>query len=238
MERRERLLEDVQDSVFFLLLDELSEHQGKAYQKLNRDLQSEPDTTVPSEVTTACRQTIRKAFQMLNRKHRGTKATAILKKTVIAVAIMVTLITGALAALPVFRDSTLNWVAEIVDDGTLFQFRNSYTNTDWDFTWLPLGYTCTEDEEGVLTFEDSEGNFLHITIMPRDGSRTLIDTEDADVIKDLEIREFPTKLVVKDNWVTIVWNYLETDYYFVIAGGNLTSSEICQIADGIYPAQK
>ena len=66
MTHSEKMRENYEDAVFFLLMDQLANEQGKYYQEINEQLKNDPTFKVPCEVSQACYRTIHQEFSKIN----------------------------------------------------------------------------------------------------------------------------------------------------------------------------
>ena len=58
MTRHERLLENYEDAYFALLMEDVAQVEGARLDQLNMELQNDPHTAVPEELTKRCLRTI------------------------------------------------------------------------------------------------------------------------------------------------------------------------------------
>ena len=66
---REKIRENYEDAMFFMLMDRLAEEQGKEYKKINDELRDSPEFVVPEEIRKECYRTINKEFARIRRKN-------------------------------------------------------------------------------------------------------------------------------------------------------------------------
>ena len=110
MTRHERLLENYEDAYFALLMEDVAQMEGARLDQLNMELQNDPHTAVPEELTKRCLKTINAHFSNMRRS----SSLRIVKKAInlaaILIAISTLLFTSAFAISDEFRTATLNLV--------------------------------------------------------------------------------------------------------------------------------
>jgi hypothetical protein len=62
MTRHEQLLENYEDAYFALLMEEVAQQEGERMEKLNQELQADPNAAVPAELDRRCLKTIDRCF--------------------------------------------------------------------------------------------------------------------------------------------------------------------------------
>ena len=233
----EKLRENYEDAVFYLLMDQLADEQGRRYQQINDELKKDPAYDVPREISEICYRTITREVSRTYRATRIRVAKKALQQVAIIIAAVVVLTAGALAISPTLRAYALNLALETFDDHTSIRFLSSET-TDVDAIlkaeWLPTGYICTSssDDDKMWTFEDGEGHWVILIIEPMSVEIGL-DTEDASLVEEIRIGENRGIYVEKGIEHSIVWGNPATEQVFTMISNGLEKLDMEKAAENI-----
>ena len=110
MTRHERLLENYEDAYFALLMEDVAQMEGARLDQLNMELQNDPHTAVPEELTKRCLKTINAHFSNMRRSSSLRVVKKAINLAAILIAISTLLFTSAFAISDEFRTATLNLV--------------------------------------------------------------------------------------------------------------------------------
>ena len=127
MTHYEKMRENYEDAVFYLLMDQLAGKQEKEYNRINEELKNDPTFEVPAEMRKASYRTIKKEFSKAHRATVKRVAWKVFQRVSILIAIVTLLITGALAISPKLRVYALNLALETFDDHTSIRFLSPKT---------------------------------------------------------------------------------------------------------------
>lgn len=237
MTHSEKMRENYEDAVFFLLMDQLANEQGKYYQEINEQLKNDPTFKVPCEVSQACYRTIHQEFSKINQTEIKRVAGKVFQRVAILIATLTLLITGALAISPELRAYALNLALETFDDHTSIRFLSPKT-TDVDAIlkaeWLPTGYICanSSDDDKMWTFEDGEGHWV-ILIIETMSVEIGVDTEDASLVEEIRIGKNHGIYVEKGSEHSIVWGNPDTEQVFTMVSNGLEKIDMEKAAEKI-----
>ena len=237
MNHRERMVENYEDAVFSLLMDQLADEQGEKYRLLNEELKDDPECVVPEQFSKACHQTINKEFSKIHGKHTRKTAGKLFQRIAVLIAIFLILMTSALALSPSLRAQALNWVLEVLEDRTSISF-STYPESAavLETRWLPEGYTCTSVSEDNTSwkFENESHGWIFLNMTPSDGSKMIVDTENADLVQEETVRGNQCLHVEKEGCVTLVWNDVESGQVFTLIGESVDAETLLKMAENIF----
>lgn len=237
MTHYEKMRENYEDAVFYLLMNQLAGKQEKEYNKINEELKNDPTFEVPAEMRKASYRTIKKEFSKAHRATAKRVAWKAFQRVSILIAIVTLLITGALAISPKLQVYALNLALETFDDHTSIRFLSPKT-TDVDAIlkaeWLPTGYICanSSDDGKMWTFEDGEGHWVILIIEPI-SVEIGIDTENASLVEEVRIGENRGIYVEKDSEHSIVWGNPDTEQVFTMVSNGLKKLDMEKAAEKI-----
>lgn len=237
MNHRERRVENYEDAVFFLLMDQLADEQGEKYRLLNEELKNDSEYVVPEQFSKACYQTINKEFSKIRGKHTRKTVGKLFQKIAVLVAIFLLLVTSALALSPSLRAQALNWVLEVLDDRTSISFSEATESAAvLETRWLPDGYTCSSVSENnsVWQFEDGTENWIILTVVPLEGSKISIDTENAELVREETVRGNQGMHVEKDGCITLVWSDAASEKVLSLFGNGTDFETLLKMAENIF----
>lgn len=213
MTRHERLLENYEDAYFALLMEDVAQVEGARLDQLNMELQNDPHTAVPEELTKRCLRTINAHFSNMRRN----SSLRIVKKAInlaaILIAISTLLFTSAFAISDEFRTATLNLVIAANEKYTQLKMKqedtpqesgNTVVADDSEFfknirlAWLPEGYEYLSGEYDYQAIFANDANEW-ITINRFDGASTYnVDTEGAEIVEEIMINGNSGLRIVKN----------------------------------------
>ena len=239
MTHYEKMRENYEDAVFYLLMDQLANEQGKKYKELNEQLKKAPAFVVPPEVSHACYRTIHKEFSKAHQAEAIRIAGKVFQRVAILIATLTLLITGALAISPELRAYTLNLVIETFDNHANIHFfslekEKEGTMAKPETDWLPDGYTCTyqSDDDMVKKFRDEEEHWITFIISP-DSVGVDLDTENASVMENVYIGGCQGLYVERPDDNSLIWGDTSEGKVFTLLSDNLDKNAIINIAENI-----
>ena len=237
MTHHEKLRGNYEDAVFYLLMDQLANEQGRKYQQINDELKNDPAYEVPDEISKSCYRTIKREFSKVYRADRSRLAKRVFQQVAILIAVLIALVSGALAISPSLRDYALNLALETFDDHTSIRFFTSETNAETDALitgWLPTGYIRTNisDSNEMWKFEDGDGHWMILIVEP-DGAEINLDTEGASLVEDIHIGGNFGVYVEKEEDHSLVWGKSDTGQVFTLLSNGLEKSEMKKVAENI-----
>ena len=118
MTKRERLLEEYEDSLFALIMDEFAEEEGKRLLEENERLKQDSNASIPIETNKRCLRTITKAFSRKRNQEIRTIFSKAFKNVAVFVLVFITIYGTAYAAFSEVRVQTLNFLIATSDVST------------------------------------------------------------------------------------------------------------------------
>ena len=266
MDRQDKLRERYEDDLLALLMDSLLEEEGQALLEEIERLNADPDAAIPAGLDKKCRALLQSAFPDKPIKKPKWMTGKILKRVLIAAVLAATMLVTAYAAVPEFRVGVLNLFLEIKEYGTYFFFYSNEANTPapalassgpliikdgmpFKFSYVPDGYELFRQE--AVDFGANGTDFycgyyctakeaeVYFEITPiSEGTRTLIDTEDA-TITDINIHGYEGQLIEKIDLRTgkecfmYLWFDLDNRLMFYYSSHGIPFEESQRIFDGI-----
>lgn len=238
MTHYEKMRENYEDAVFYLLMDQLADKQGEEYKKINEQLKNDSTFEVPNEIRQACFRTIRKEFTKTHRADAKRIARKVFQRAAILIAILTLLITGALAVSPELRARALNLVIETFDGHANIHFFPSKKESSMgmiELGWLPDGYVCTykSDENTIWNFIGEGEHWITLIVSP-DSSGIDLDTEDASTVENMYIGDCQGLYVERPDDNSLIWGNSNMEKGFVLASDNLDKATIKKIVENIF----
>lgn len=237
MTHSEKMRENYEDAVFYLLMDHVADAQGAHYQTLHQQLAQDPAFDVPPAVSRAGRRTIDRAFSKAHRAKARRTAGKVFRRCAILIAILTLLVTGALAASPELRAYTMNLIIERFDGHaniSFFPSEQEEVTIKLETEWLPAGYLCTyrSDDGRTWEFENDEAHWIML-IITTDNAGFDLDTENASVIKDVSINGHQGLYVERPADNSLLWGDPDVGKVFALCTDDLDEAEIRQMAEQI-----
>lgn len=238
MTRHEQLLENYEDAYFALLMEEVAQQEGERMEKLNHELQADPNAAVPAELDRRCLKTIDRCFAKQRYQSAWRTTGRILNRVAVAAAVMMLMFTTAFAASPTFRTSTLNLIIQTFDDHTSLSFAEPADTLQYTIVagWLPNGFTLEASERNSTvvwnTYKSSDNREMHMALYDEDGSSLGTDTENANV-QNMDIQGYHAMVIEKENSIQIVWGDMTRNIFVEILGINMSEDDMLQIAENL-----
>jgi len=233
---REKIRENYEDAMFFMLMDRLAEEQGEEYKKINDDLKDNPEFVVPEEIRKECYRTINKEFARIRRKNSRMVVKKVFQRVSILIAILLLMITTALALSAELRTKAFNWAIEIMDDHSTITFGSEQiTGSDIKVEWVPTEYECVSvsDDKTFWQFQNSQEEWIILTAVDGTGSEVNLDTENASVIEEVIVLNEDGLYIEKDGNVTLFWTNKSSGHAFTLFSNKLDKKDMIKIAENI-----
>ena len=215
MKSRKDLMEQYEDAIFAVMMDKIMTEEGAELLRENERLKADPDFVIPEEVDRRSLKTISRCFAREKRTRAVHVAWRVFQRVSVAAFTAMLLFTGIYAASPEVRTATLNLLIEVSDVATSMSFEEGSmvkATSDmedllpYEFTELPEGFTL--DETGGDRFSCWKRyigeNDAIIILEVINGSESIVhqfDTEDADIVEDIEINGHVGLLMEKNDWI-------------------------------------
>ena len=121
MNEDERLYEQYEDAFFALLMNRVTEANGKELMQKNEELLTDPDAAVPDRLRKRCLHTIEKSYRKAQIQKAAKKTLRTLNRVALWILIPLFLFVGVFAASETVRVKTLNYLIETFDVGTSYE---------------------------------------------------------------------------------------------------------------------
>ena len=241
MNQEKTLQENYYDTLFALLMHNVTLSEGEKALKMSEQLNSDPTAEVPEATTKRILEAIRQTIGK-EQRHMGRRAAMrALNVVAVAIAIVALLFATAFASSADFRAKIMNLVTEIFDEGTAFHFgeRESFgiSNEDGmiEIGWLPDDLKLVEHNVSEVSerfyFAADDGRYILLMYEVGDYRKLTIDTENADMVQFL-LGSKEAFYLEKNSVLTILIPDAEVGYVFLHAEG-ISTEELIDIAENI-----
>ena len=250
MTRREKLLDEYEDSLFALIMDEFAEEEGKRLLEENERLKQDPNANIPIDTNKRCLRTISKTFARKRHQEVRTIFSKALKNVAVFVLAIIIMYGTAYAAFSEVRVQTLNFLIAVSDVSTrltLVSVGDSPNSISTDKK-LMYGYRIPnlpdefvlEDEEisrkssWVQYIDENDGNVgIVFSVTLGNGTVLNIDSEDAASIQKVEIHGFDGLLIEKNDRIDVVWGDTDHDALISVFSNGMDRETVIFYAEAI-----
>ncbi len=250
MTRREKLLDEYEDSLFALIMDEFAEEEGKRLLEENERLKQDPNANIPIDTNKRCLRTISKTFARKRHQEVRTIFSKALKNVAVFVLAIIIMYGTAYAAFSEVRVQTLNFLIAVSDVSTrltLVSVGDSPNSISTDKKLL-YGYRIPnlpdefvlEDEEisrkssWVQYIDENDGNVgIVFSVTLGNGTVLNIDSEDAASIQKVEIHGFDGLLIEKNDRIDVVWGDTDHDALISVFSNGMDRETVIFYAEAI-----
>ena len=236
MARREELLEQLGETVFALMMEEVIRVEGRKALEENERLNADESFVVPEETYRKGLSTIKKCFSKNTRQTTMRTMSKLISRVAVFVLILLLLFTTAFATIPEFRATTMNLIAEVFDDRTRIGIRaveQSETESDSLVGWVPEGFELMDkgrsDDAVWEKYGDSEGSSIEANICFQDSLIWELDTEEAE-IKTIVVGEYSAMIIYKGELLQFVCPVKESNRVYYIRGVGICEETVLQMA--------
>lgn len=161
----------------------------------------------------------RRMAQLLRRQQRSPRmnqALLVLKRTVAAVLVLITVSFAGLMTVEAFRNRVIQMVVQVFEELTEFRYRSTSTNTEIPeviFGYIPEGMeettrTIRPSVRTHIKYEDGAGGFFDLRqtiLLPGDAYTKILNTEDA-ITENITVRGHEAIANFKSGNSTILWS--------------------------------
>lgn len=250
MTRREKLLDEYEDSLFALIMDEFAEEEGKRLLEENERLKQDPNANIPIDTNKRCLRTISKTFARKRHQEVRTIFSKALKNVAVFVLAIIIMYGTAYAAFSEVRIQTLNFLIAVSDVSTrltLVSVGDSPNSISTDKKLL-YGYRIPnlpdefvlEDEEisrkssWVQYIDENDSNVgIVFSVTLGNGTVLNIDSEDAASIQKVEIHGFDGLLIEKNDRIDVVWGDTDHDALISVFSNGMDRETVIFYAEAI-----
>ena len=241
MTKREILLEQLEETVFALMMEDVAKEEGRKALEENERLKEDECAAVPVTVYRKGLATIRRQFSQQNRRVIMRTTSKVISRVAVIVLVMLLLFTTAFATIPKLRTKTLNLIVEVFDDRTRIEFGDSISEASAEeresiVDWIPEGFELVDKGESDVAvwerYSNSENALLEARIYFGEGNAYEIDTEDARVEK-IEVCGYPATMVFKEESIQLSVPVLESKRVYCVRGKGVDKETILHMAEGM-----
>ena len=249
--------EQYEDALFALLMDQAAESEGRRLMEENERLKQDPAAAVPEEARRRCLEAIDRAYRQREREEKRARRRAFARKACAwaggaAAAILLTF-TVALAASPSFRTGMYNLVVEVCEEFTSLRIKSGdeleelhptaedpvvFGGGKFALTCLPedshiISQNTTNTATTLFISGASDEDIVTINIYFITNPEITIDTEDADLVSDIEINGHPGLIVIKDSRVQIAWIDSVNSLHYSLTAFQYSEEDSISLAESI-----
>ena len=239
MTKREMLLEQLEETAFALMMEEVAKEEGKKALEENERLKADDSFIVPESTYRKGIVTIKRYFSQKNRQPVMRTVSKVVSRVAVIVLVMLMLFATAFATIPEFRKETLNLIIEVFADRTRIEFGEDmpYASTsDSLVSWVPDGFELVDKGGADFSvwerYRSGEGALMEARIYFDDGVAYEMDTEDAYVEK-FEVRGHSATMVFKEESIHLSVPVLESRRVYFVRGEGVNSSTVMQMAESM-----
>lgn len=246
MTRQEELQDQLEDTVFALLMNEAMQREGQQiWTEYQKEKKEGTCPTVPKDTNRRMTAFIRKQFQKKKRQHRRKTVFRIMQYSAAAVCVLTIASATAFASSPKFRENVLSLVTTNTETGTDYSFsdgRNQampseYTETtvqNFTINWLPDDLSFQKEERTqstiVDTFAAADGRYLTIRKMTGAATTVSVDTEGAE-ISQATIHGNTAQVAEKEDMVTITWTDTQQVSVYCVTARGIETQDVLKTAE-------
>ena len=189
---------------------------------------------------TFSRRFVRRMEQLIRRQRRSprmARTLLVLKRTVAAVLVLLSVSFAGLMTVEAFRERVIQMVTQVFEELTEFRYRSTSANTEIPeviFGYIPEGMNEIEHtvRPGVRThikYEDAAGRFFELRqtlLLPGDSYTSILNTENA-ITENIMVRGQDAIANFKSGDTTILWSEGNVLYRLY---GNINMETLKEIA--------
>ena len=240
MTKREILLEQLEETVFALMMENVAKEEGRKALEENERLKADECAAVPESVYRKGLATIKRHFSQKNRRVIMRTTSKVISRVAVIVLVMLLLFTTAFATIPEFRSETLNLIMEVFDDRTRLEFGKSIPKERAEGNeslvgWIPEGFELVDKGGSSVAswekYSNSAGAFVEANICASAGAWEL-DTEDA-VVESIMINEYPALIAYKKNDVQVFCPLLEKECVYYVRGEGVSGEIVLRVSESM-----
>jgi len=238
-----KLNEEYEDALFRLILNVAAEKEGRLIYEENIKSKERQENLPPQESLKRFTSLLGAKLKSAKRNHRN--PGRILRRTAVAVMAVIIMCSVMMVSVDAFRLKVLNLLISIEPKYTSIQISNSDDKenrggliVDWKNayvpTYIPAGYKAERVSSSAtvktINFKKEDDNSTLIYTEYSTSYGIAIDTENASIIKAIEIGGREGTLSVKDSVTSVAW--IMDDRLFVIQG-QAETNEIIKMAEDV-----
>ena len=239
MTKREMLLEQLEETAFALMMEEVAKEEGKKALEENERLKADDSFIVPESTYRKGIVTIKRYFSQKNRQPVMRTVSKVVSRVAVIVLMMLLLFATAFATIPELRSKTLNLIIEVFDDRTRIEFGEEQSDTsvsDSLVSWVPDGFELVDKGASRITswerYGNAEGALVEVRIYYSAGFAYEMDTEDAQIEK-CEVGGHSATIAFKKKNIQLAVPVIESKRVYCVRGKGVDSATVLQMAESM-----
>lgn len=225
--------EQYEDALFALLMEDFARQEGQRLEELEQQgLPPLPEGLQPRLETELDAQ-----WRARNKHRRRWRRWAS------KAAILLLVVTAGFAAMytnvDAFRDKVRQLVMEYTDVSINFgtdDMAHLGLQGHYAPTWLPEGFEVATIQHAMddmyVEYKDGGEGYIIFSLYSENGVLG-VDSEEADFIKDIDIKGNSGKLIGKQGWLEIVWHDGKAGQMYTILSSDLNEAQIVKVAKSV-----
>ena len=216
MSSEDNIQRDHEDALLRLVMHEVAKLDG---QRILKDKEEIDPRDLPTEVSfRKFEQQLDAYLKQQQRQNRKKRGSSVIRKITAVIAVGIAVFLTAMTTVQAFRVRLSNLWLDVKPEYTTFRLKDGSANNgnnslviNWTNayapTFIPDGYEVSSMSIGQLHREISyvsDASYIYYTELDKSSGST-IDTENADHVETVDINGHEGALVVKNEWVTVVW---------------------------------
>ena len=240
--RREDLLEQLEETVFALMMEEVVRVEGRKALEENERLKADESFVVPEETYRKGLYTIKSHFSKNTKQTAMRTMSKLISRVAVIVLILLLLFTTAFATIPELRTKTLNLIMEVFDDRTRIEFgeveqRASVSESESDHLvgWVPEGFELVDKGETEFTIRETYENLHGATIevcISLAAPIWELDTENA-AVEDTVVNGVSATMIFKRDTIQLVCPMVKSERVCYVKGAEVTEDIIIRVAESV-----
>jgi len=236
-----KLEEEYTDSVWRLIMYDYAEAKGEEYLKENEEVENDLRYAPTPEATERFNKMINSFFHKRKLQTLAIKSRKILNKVAIGFLVFAVIFTITYISVDAFRVQVLNFLLTSEKEYTSVQLEESELGKNitaglsdiYAPSYIPMGYwldSIMDIENGrIIEYINNESKIIRF-IENTSSWISNIDTEDAEMVKSININGVDGLFVLKDGKTTISW---AMDNKMFVISAQISEDEIVQIAESV-----
>lgn len=207
-------VDQLEDLQITQLMGMYAEEEGRRLMAENERLQNDPDFVVPEHFHDACLAAIQKAEEQERKKRLPSRAIKHLKHVAVLAVVLLGISGAMFVSVDAFRTRIMNTFVEYGDKSARIEITDteiaSFSKEAFcSVSWLPDGYEVETVQKKSDNFQkicclNETGEIVALYCMTGFAGFIDLDTEDADVVREVKINGNDGLLVVKDE-IQLSW---------------------------------
>ena len=254
-DKKQELKNNLEDAYIALIMNDLSEEDGARLLEECDQLNTDPNAAVSESLHAKCMEVVGNHYAQERKAQAKIRVQSRIKRVLLVAAIIAVLFTTAFATIEEFRVGVLNFTLDVREKYSYIIFNKADDDSDKQGSSdsnlsivcdgrLTINYDLSgfelvseiSDEIGLVADFKSEvsGQIVKIiTTTITDNTISQVDTEDADLVKDISINGAEGLLVVKGERNHVLWLNSEGTVLMQVVTIGLTSEQAIEIAESI-----